>query len=129
MAKRAARKSPTEPDRGRYEIPATAAGPDRIREPSPVWAGGDAATLVSATEAARNFSDLVNRASYQGESFVIERGGRALCRLGPLDGRRCTGADLMTLLSRLPQPDAEFLDAVEEISRNQPPVAPSPWDS
>lgn len=126
MAKRSTRTSAAAPRPGRYEIPADAAAPARIREPSADWS---ATTVVSATEAARNFSDLVNRASYQGETFVIERGGRPLCRLGPLEGRRCTGADLLALLSRLPQPDAGFLDAVDEITRNQQPVSGSPWDS
>ncbi len=133
MARRkAARRLPDPPqsaEPARYEIPAGAARSGIVREPDSTGPGDPAATVVSATEAARNFSDLVNRASYQGETFVIERGGRALCRLGPLEARRCTGADLSALLSRLPRPAPEFLEAVEEIARDQAPTAGSPWDS
>ncbi|MFN2425634.1 MAG: type II toxin-antitoxin system Phd/YefM family antitoxin [Candidatus Binatia bacterium] len=111
---------------GRYAIHPSAS--PRVAEPSPAYATVAIHTVVTATEAARNFSDLVNRASYQGETFVIERGGRALCQLGPLDARRCTGADLLTLLSSLPRPHEEFLDAVEAVSRDQRPVEKSPWE-
>jgi len=83
---------------------------------------------VSATEAARRFSDLASRACYQGETFVIERAGRAICQIGPVDARRCTGADLLALVSRLPRPDEEFLAVVEAASRTQTPVRRSPWE-
>jgi antitoxin (DNA-binding transcriptional repressor) of toxin-antitoxin stability system len=117
---------PAVPSRGRYEV--TDAVPGRIAETPPSWAAAPATTVVSATEAARRFSDLVSRACYQGETFVIERGGRPICQLGPLDVRLCTGADLLTLLSRLPRPDEQFLAAVEAASREQAPVEPSPWE-
>jgi antitoxin (DNA-binding transcriptional repressor) of toxin-antitoxin stability system len=38
---------------------------------------------LTATEAARNFSDLVDRVLYRGEVFVVERGGRSVCRIVP----------------------------------------------
>lgn len=110
----------------RYEISAAAAG--RIAEPAPSYVPASATSVVSATEAARSFSDLINRACYQGETFVIERGGRSICQLGPLQGSRCTGADLLALFSKLPRPDEEFLDAVEALTRAQSPVELSPWD-
>jgi len=110
----------------RYEIAAAGAG--RVAEPAPSYVPASATSVVSATEAARSFSDLINRACYQGETFVIERGGRAICQLGPLQGSRCTGADLLALFSKLPRPDEEFLDAVEALTRAQPAVELSPWD-
>ncbi len=38
--------------------------------------------LVSASEASRNFADLLNRAE-RGETVVITRGGRRLAVIGP----------------------------------------------
>jgi len=121
----ARRPEPDDP-RGRYYIdPKDGAG--RIAMPEP---GYDTVrrTVVSATEAARRFSDLINRACYQKETFIVERGGKQLCQIGPLEDQRFTFGDLVDLLSRLPKPDDEYLDAVEEITRNQEPVGPSPWE-
>lgn len=35
------------------------------------------------TEAARNFSDCVNRARYQGTTFILHKSGRAVARIVP----------------------------------------------
>lgn len=134
MTAKAPRKRPSglsaaaAPSRGRYEVTPPDAGAPRIAETPPAYAASSATTVVSATEAARRFSDLVSRACYQGETFVIERGGRPICQLGPLDARRCTGGDLLALLARLPRPDEDFLAAVETAGREQAPVEGSPWE-
>jgi antitoxin (DNA-binding transcriptional repressor) of toxin-antitoxin stability system len=39
---------------------------------------------ISATRAAREFSDLLNRVTYRGEAFVVRRGGRPVCRVPPV---------------------------------------------
>jgi antitoxin (DNA-binding transcriptional repressor) of toxin-antitoxin stability system len=122
-----AKQPKTEDPRGKYYIEPKAGG-GRVAMPEIAYEADTRATVVSATEAARRFSDLINRASYQGETFVIERGGKPLCQLGPIAEQRCTGADLLDLFARLPKPPDEFLDAVEEIIRNQEPVGPSPWE-
>ena len=82
---------------------------------------------LSATEAARNFSELLNRVRYRGETFIIERGGEAVGELRPAAPSRFTGADLVALLRSLPPVDEDFLKAVEEAARNQPPIQESPW--
>lgn len=108
--------------RARYEV---------SPEDAPVVAEStpDGPTTISATEAARSFSDLINRVGYKGERFIIERGGRPMCEMSPIDKHRFTGRDLLALLASLPRPDGEFLDAVEEIARAQPAVGDSPWES
>jgi antitoxin (DNA-binding transcriptional repressor) of toxin-antitoxin stability system len=123
MAKRAKADDP----RGKYYIEPKAGG-GRVAMPETGYVSTKKRVTVSATEAAKRFSDLINRASYQGETFVIERGGKPLCQLGPLEEKVCTFGDLVALWSRLPRPDDEFLDAVEEIIRNQEPIGPSPWE-
>ena len=87
-----------------------------------------AARHLSATEAARGFSELLNRVRYRGESFVVERGGVAVAELRPAAPVHFTGADLRALLRSIPPVDAEYLDAVEEAARAQPQLAESPWE-
>ena len=38
---------------------------------------------ISATEAARRFSDILDAVEHRGESFVIMRKGRPVARMGP----------------------------------------------
>jgi antitoxin (DNA-binding transcriptional repressor) of toxin-antitoxin stability system len=83
---------------------------------------------LSATEAARTFSDLLNRARYRGESFVIERGGVAIAELRPVAPPRFTGRDLVALLRNLPAVDEGFLSAVEDAANRQPQLPDSPWE-
>jgi antitoxin (DNA-binding transcriptional repressor) of toxin-antitoxin stability system len=40
---------------------------------------------ISVTEAARNFADCVNRARYQGTTFVLRKNGVAVARIGPVE--------------------------------------------
>jgi antitoxin (DNA-binding transcriptional repressor) of toxin-antitoxin stability system len=98
---------------------------DSVREPPSEYAG---ARRLSATEAARSFSELLNRVRYRGERFVIERGGVPIGELRPVAPMRFTGRDLRALLRSLPAVDAGFLDAVEEATRNQPQVPETPWE-
>ena len=83
---------------------------------------------LSATEAARGFSELLNRVRYRGERFVIERGGVAIGELRPAAPVRFTGADLLALLRSLPTVDEQFFDDVEAVARNQPRLPESPWE-
>ena len=96
-----------------------------VREPPTQY---QAARRVSATEAARNFSEILNRVRYRGETFVIERGGQPICEIRPAAPTLFTGADLVTLLRSLPTVDEEYLTAVEEIARRQPQLPESPWE-
>jgi antitoxin (DNA-binding transcriptional repressor) of toxin-antitoxin stability system len=83
---------------------------------------------VSATEAARNFSELMNRVKYRGESFIIERGGESVCELRPAAPAKFTGADLASLLKSLPPIDDEYLDVVEALARSTSMLPDSPWE-
>ena len=84
---------------------------------------------LTATEAARTFSDILNRVRYRGETFVVERGGEPICRITPATAPvRFTGKDLVKLLERLPRPDDGYLDAVEAAAAEQPMLPGSPWE-
>ena len=83
---------------------------------------------ISATEAVRTFSDLMNRVRYRGESFVVERGGEPICRISPAGASVVTLRNLAALLSKAPRPDKRFLDQLERLSRKQPSVPKGPWE-
>lgn len=71
---------------------------------------------VSVTEVARNFSDYLDRVAYDGASFVLIRGHRAIAELCPLPvGRRLAELpELLAALPRLTETEARsFADDVE----------------
>jgi hypothetical protein len=82
--------------------------------------------VVSATHAARSFSELLDRICYRGESFVIERGGELVCEMSRVKPPHFTGADFLTLTHSLPKPDPRFWDAVKEATRQKLTVPKSP---
>ncbi len=83
---------------------------------------------VTATEAARKFSEILNRVAYKGESFVVERSGRPVCEIRPAEEEGISTQELVEILKSGPHPDKGYFDILEEITRNQPTVAPSPWE-
>ena len=82
---------------------------------------------ISATEAVRSFSELMNRVRYRGESFLVERGGKPICEIHPAAPAKFSGAELANLLRSLPKPDAEYLSIIEELVAKQPSAAKSGW--
>jgi antitoxin (DNA-binding transcriptional repressor) of toxin-antitoxin stability system len=83
---------------------------------------------VSATEAARNFSELLNRVRYRGQTYVVERGGEAVCEIRPVyQARGFTGADLVRLLATLPDAPQAYLEAVTDAIERQPPAEDTRW--
>jgi prevent-host-death family protein len=75
---------------------------------------------ISATEAARRFSEVVNRVRYRNETFVVKRGGEPVCEIVPVRTKTFTGRDFVGSLRSIPHPGKEYLDAVEEHVRKQP---------
>jgi prevent-host-death family protein len=58
---------------------------------------------ISATEAARNFSDLLDAVEHGRESFRVTRGGRAVARIAPVEA--ASGRAVKDLLGRrAPEP-------------------------
>lgn len=83
---------------------------------------------VSATEAARTFSDLLNRVQYRGERFIVERGSVAVCEMGPTGPPTFRLRDLVMLLGEAPRPDPQYWDDLERMASQQPAVERSPWE-
>jgi prevent-host-death family protein len=65
----------------------------------------DGMRTMTATEASRNFSDLLD-AIERGETVTITRGNHAVAEVMP--ARRRTGADLRAALEQIPPPDDRF---------------------
>lgn len=84
---------------------------------------------ISATEASRSFSELLNRVRYRGESFVVERAGEPVCRISPAAPTGATLSTLVQLLEAGPRPDKGFAQALEEIIDAQPTLPPDPWEA
>ena len=85
-------------------------------------------STLSATQAVRAFSDLLNRVRYRSEAFVIERNGEPMCEITPVKSPRFTGADFLTLFLSLPKPDTGFWDAVEAATQQEDQVPGSRWE-
>lgn len=67
---------------------------------------------VSATDAARNFADLLDAIEHRGEHFTIVRRGKAVAQLEPMN--RGLGADAKALLRRH-HPDAAWASELDEV--------------
>lgn len=49
---------------------------------------------ITVTEAARNFSDCINRARYLGTTFILHKNGVPVARIVPEERKRDTGREL-----------------------------------
>jgi len=67
---------------------------------------------VSATEAARRFSDLLDAVEHDGASFTIVRHGKAVAYIEPISRGR--GQDAKSLLRRH-QPDPAWAEELDEV--------------
>lgn len=89
----------------------------------------DREARISATEAAKSFGRLVDRVREGRATYIIERGGKAVAQIGPVERRAFTLRDFAALLGRLPRVDPEYLTAVEDgVARHNTPRVPDhPW--
>ena len=67
---------------------------------------------VSATDAARNFADLLDAIEHRGEHFTIVRRGKAIAHLEPMN--RGLGVDVKALLRRH-RPDSAWANQLDEV--------------
>ena len=86
---------------------------------------------ITVTEAARNFSDLVNRVFYRGESAMLIRNGVAVARLVPPGPETVSARDLAGRWETLPHltpVEADLLaKALDDALRSLPPPE-APWE-
>ncbi len=86
-------------------------------------------TTITATELARNLSDILNRVRYRGERFRVEKNGEAIAVIEPSPRKARTFAELSRRLQGLEWP-VGFADDLEKVIRDQPPMSEPPsWPS
>ena len=66
--------------------------------------------IITVTEAARNFSDCINRARYQGTTFVLHKNGVPVARIVPDHNKNNTGRAIAEALESVSLTDEEFAD-------------------
>jgi prevent-host-death family protein len=76
-------------------------------------------STLTVTEASRNFADCVNRAYYQGATFVVTKNGVPFARIGPPEQKRCTGKELAEALKEVRLSDEERIAFAEDIRRGR----------
>ena len=67
---------------------------------------------LSATEAARRFSELLDAVETRGETFLVARRGRTVARIGPVAA--ADGRAVKELLRRA-RPDPAWIDELREL--------------
>ncbi|HPB14400.1 MAG TPA: antitoxin [Smithellaceae bacterium] len=79
---------------------------------------------ISATDAVRTFSELLNAIKYKGEFYTIIRGGKPAATIGPVETITSmrTLKELALVLKAMPKldDDDKFAADVEDIITNQP---------
>ena len=82
---------------------------------------------ITATELARNLSDILNRVKYRRESFKVVRNGEVVAELRPNPNPPQRKRTWGEFVDRWPyiKPDPEFWDVVEQAHRelNQPYIS------
>jgi prevent-host-death family protein len=68
-------------------------------------------TEISATNAARNFAELLDAVEHKGERITIVRRGRAIAHIEPVANG--LGSDVKSILKRHPV-DAQWLASLQE---------------
>ena len=84
------------------------------------------ATKITVTELDRRLSDVLNRVAYQGESFVIERGGKQIAQIEPVGLRSATAREIAEKLGHLRIPEG-FADDLEAVRASIPKLGAPAW--
>lgn len=102
-------------------------GRDRTLRRSDNQTSMPAMKTISATTAARSFSDVLNRVKFRGEEFMIVRGGEEVARLSPVTSVPIRFGELLELLRDGRRWDLGFARDLEFIQASQPKLDTDPW--
>ncbi len=82
-------------------------------------------TVITATELAKNLSDILNRVKYKGERFEVRRNGETVALLGPrVPDKVVTFGDLVDLIRNGPRPDEDWAADMEAYLAERPLLEP-----
>ena len=82
---------------------------------------------MTATEAARSFSDVLNRVT-AGEEVEVTRSGAPVAVIGPAKSRLVSAERFRELIASAPRPDEDFADDVRGLRADVGPPS-EPWPS
>jgi len=82
---------------------------------------------ITATQAVRDFSEILNKIKFKGEHYIIVRSGKPVAQMEPVKtpGKDSTLKELKFLLNKLPPLDDElaaFTEDLERIWKDQLPL-------
>jgi prevent-host-death family protein len=85
---------------------------------------------IAATEASKNFGRLVDRVRDERATYIIERSGKPVAQIGPIDQPFATLGDFKAWIRNHPPADEDYLKAVEAVValHNKPRVRWNPWE-
>lgn len=89
------------------------------------------AASIAATDAVKNFGELIDRVREEGITYVIERHGRPVAQIGPVETEKPkTLRNLVEAIQAAPKLDEEVLKYIEEgiALYNKPEVPKNPWE-
>ncbi len=80
---------------------------------------------VTATEAVRRFSEILNSIKYKGDHYTVIRGGKPIASISPAEtsAKEITLGDLKGLLNALPslgEESGRFKEDVKKVIKHQP---------
>src|SRR5471030_1767508 len=90
-----------------------------------------ASESVAATDAAKNFGRLIDRVREEGVTYVIERHGRPVAQIGPVEiAEPKTLRNLVEAMRAAPKLDEETLRYIEQGIEmfNRPEVPKNRWE-
>lgn len=85
-------------------------------------------TRLSATEVARNFSEVLNRVA-AGEEIEIVRNGSPVAVMTPPKLRLLSAERFRDLMASAPPVDEDFAEDLRRIRREAGPMPENPWPS
>jgi prevent-host-death family protein len=84
-------------------------------------------TRMTATDAARSFSEVLNRVA-DGEEIEITRSGASVAVISPPKSKLISAARFRELIAAAPRPDTEFAEQVRA-ARESVKAPEDPWPS
>jgi antitoxin (DNA-binding transcriptional repressor) of toxin-antitoxin stability system len=88
---------------------------------------------ISVTEASRNFADCVNRAHYQGTTFILEKNGIPVARIVPAVRKPERGQEVAAVLRKAVEDvhpgEEEATSWLHDLEQSRGAMAPQgkPW--
>ena len=83
---------------------------------------------ISATDLVRSLGDVLARIRYRRESFIVERNGRAVARIVPVDMESGTVGEALAAWVADAAEDPSFGNDLARVNAADRPAA-NPWDS